>query len=163
MANYLTNNNPQRPQWLRLLALILLFIFLLLTLTSCRSSRTTQTTSTNHITTDTIYKLINTASHTQATRTDTLHDSIVIREVVTQQGTPIYKERLVYRNHTSTIATAANTHQDTTQTATHNRQTTHNATTAKTTTSHPLFPPILICIFLLIPLIYTLKTYGKKH
>lgn len=163
MANYLTNNNPQRPQWLRLLALIILFIFLLLTLTSCHTTRTTQTTSTNHTTsTDTIYKLINTANHTQATRTDTLHDSIVIREVVTQQGTPIYKERLVYRNHTSTIATAANTHQDTTQTATHNRQTTNNTAT-KTTTSHPLFPPILICIFLLIPLIYTLKIYGKKH
>ena len=130
MANYLTNNTPQRPQWLRLILLLILFTLLLFTLTSCHTTRTT----THHQTTtaDTIYQYINTAHHAQTLHTDTLHDSIYIREVVTQQGQPIYKERIVYRNHTGQTTIHTNTTADTTQTAQHH-QTTNNQTTTKTT------------------------------
>lgn len=160
MANYLTNNNPQRPQWLRLITLLILFTILLLTLTSCRSSRTT--IHSDHQTTDTLYRYINTANHNTLAHTDTIHDSILIREVVNEQGETKYKERTIYRNHIGQTIIRTNTIHDTIQAAQHHQTTTNTATKA-TTPSHHSWGTILLTILLFLALAYALKAYSAKH
>lgn len=76
-------------------------LFLTLLLCSCttskkviRDNRTTQI--------DTI--VINNTSVVTDFRTDTIHDSVFVKEIVTEQGEIKYKERIVYRDRIKNVA-----------------------------------------------------------
>lgn len=75
---------------------ILLAILAATALPSCRTARTTEReTHTALATRDTLH----TVTYIDRTHTDTIRDSVYIREIVTTDGIPIYKERNTTRDH----------------------------------------------------------------
>lgn len=75
---------------------ILLAILAATALPSCRTARTAEReTHTALATCDTL----RTVTYIDRTHTDTIRDSVYIREIVTTDGIPIYKERNTTREH----------------------------------------------------------------
>lgn len=87
---------------------ILLLFAILMTIVSCRTTRNvereshTESTSVTH---DTIY----TTSYRDRIVTDTLRDSVYIREVVTTEGKTVYVEKNTSRDHKAQTITKHDT------------------------------------------------------
>ena len=84
----------------------LLVILAATTLPSCRTARTTERETHTALA---IGDTLRTVTYIDRTHTDTIRDSVYIREIVTTDGIPIYKERNTTRDHRSQTDTKHDT------------------------------------------------------
>ncbi len=87
---------------------ILLLFAILMTIVSCRTTRSTEReshTESTSVTHDTIY----TTSYRDRIVTDTIRDSVYIREVVTTEGKTVYVEKNTSRDHKAQTVTKHDT------------------------------------------------------
>lgn len=141
---------------------ILLLFAILMTIVSCRTTRSvereshTESTSVTH---DTVY----TTSYRDRIVTDTLRDSVYIREVVTTEGKTVYVEKNTSRDHKAQTITRHDTvFIRVNETAKSDLAQTEVAETK--TTSRTLSPYILIlAVGLLIGIAVELCKYLKQR
>ncbi len=84
-----------------------LAIIILLAIVCC-SCRTYRSASVQERTT-VVHDTLRTVSYRDRTLTDTLHDSVYVREVVTEEGRPVYRERTVWRDRKAQVLTFRDT------------------------------------------------------
>ncbi len=82
---------------------ILILFSIIVAVTSCRTTRSVEREEhmeSVSVTHDTVYS----ASYRDRLVTDTLHDSVYVREVVSETGDTIYREKFVYRDRKARTA-----------------------------------------------------------
>lgn len=137
-----------------------LCLLLLVMVVFCSCNTSQHTTHTESTRTDTVYRTIYELSDHHTARTDTLHDSIYVREVLNEQGEIRYKERIVYRDRIGNTIVKTNTVHDTIKVNSHSER--QNMEDKEKVYKTPLTTTFLKCVVLFLAALivfYAVKRY----
>ncbi len=126
---------------------------LLMTIVSCATTRSTEKeshTESVSVMHDTVY----TMSYCDRVVTDTLHDSVYIREVVTTEGKTVYVEKNTSRDHKAQTVTKHDTvYVDRSVTEQSDKSETKEVQSKSTTNLYFLFYSLLILLLMLCAIV----------
>lgn len=139
-----------------LFALLMTVVSCAITRSTDKESRTTESVSVMH---DTVY----TMSYRDRVVTDTLHDSVYIREVVTTEGKTVYVEKNTSRDHKAQTVTKHDTvYVDRSVTEQSDKSETQEVQSKTTTNLYFLFYSLLILLLMLCAIVTVLfRKLGK--